>query len=131
MKKLLLLGVLLVLHITSNVFAVELTPETFFQADIEARQVTIEGMYDRLDLLSSGTATMQEEMQLNEATEQQVSAVFAKYGTTQNDHLVYAQKNTEALAQFLEINPDYQAAYDSLNDQFEAASDSINALLGR
>lgn len=80
MKKIIILSVLAMLFAATSVFAAELTPETFVQADIEARQATLKGMSDRLALLSSRTATVQEEIQLNAVTEQQVSAVFIKFG---------------------------------------------------
>ncbi|MFA7062096.1 MAG: hypothetical protein WC156_14920 [Pedobacter sp.] len=131
MKKIILLSVLVMLFAATSVFAAELTPETFVQADMEARQATIKGMSDRLALLSSRTATVQEETQLNAVTEQQVSAVFIKFGTTQSDHLVYAEKNAAAIADFLEANPDYQATNDSLSAQFSDISNRINTVLAR
>lgn len=131
MKKIIILSVIAILIAAASAFAAELTPETFVKADIEARQATINGMYDRLALLSSRTATVQEETQLNAVAEQQVSAVFAKYGTTQNDHLVFAEKNAAAIADFLEANPEYQSANDSLSAQFSDISNRINSILVR
>lgn len=116
---------------SASLLAAELTPETFTQADIEAREVTNLGMADRLELLSSGTVTIQEENQLNSSTEQMVQAVFDKYDTTQSDHLVYSEKNATAIAEFLEENPDYQTIYDSLNAQFSDILNSIDAILAR
>lgn len=131
MKKNIILFLVAYLLSSSSLLAVELTPETFTQADIEAREVTILGMADRLELLSSGTVTIQEENQLNSSTEQMVIAVFYKYGTTQSDHLVYSEKNATAIAEFLEANPDYQTIYDSLNTQFADILNSIDAILAR
>jgi len=116
---------------SASLLSAELTPETFTQADIEAREVTNLGMADRLELLSSGTVTIQEENQLNSSTEQMVQAVFDKYGTTQSDHLVYSEKNATVIAEFLEENPDYQTIYDSLNAQFSDILNSIDAILAR
>lgn len=131
MNKKILLFLVAYLLSSASLLSAELTPETFTKADIEAREVTILGMADRLDLLSSGTVTIQEENQLNSSTEQMVQAVFDKYGTTQSDHLVYSEKNATAIAEFLEENPDYQTIYDSLNAQFSDILNSIDAILAR
>lgn len=131
MNKIITLSLVALLLAATTLCAAELTPETFIQADIEARQATIKGMADRLALLSTGTATIQQETQLNAKTEQQVSAVFGNYGTTQSDHLVFAEKNGAVIADFLEANPDYQSTYDSLNAQFSDISNRINTILAR
>lgn len=131
MNRIITLSLGALLLAATSVFAAELTPETFLRADIEARQATISGMADRLALLSTGTSTLQEQAQLNAVSEQKVSAVFGKYGTTQSNHLVYAEKNAAAIAEFLEANPDYQSTFDSLSSQFSDISNRINTILAR
>lgn len=119
------------LFFAASAFAVELTPETFIQIDIEAREATLSGMQERLALLGTENVAVQDEVQLNTATEELVAGVFARYGITQNDHGVYAEKNAKAIGEFLESRPDYQEAYESLDVRFADISNSINTLLER
>jgi hypothetical protein len=115
--------------LVTGVSAQALTPETFVQADIEARQVTLEGMSARLSQLQQGAASAAQ-AQADEQNHMTVDAVFRRYGTDGASHAAYGTQRRDEVSAWLAANPEYQHQYDAITDQFEALSQQFEALQG-
>jgi len=114
--------------LVAGVSAQALTPETFVQADIEARQVTLEGMSARLSQLQQGGTADQEHP--GEQNHMTVDAVFRRYGTDGASHAAYGTQHRDEVSAWLTANPEYQQQYDELTVRFEALSQQFDALQG-
>jgi hypothetical protein len=99
------------------------------QADIAAREVTLQHMANRLADLQAGM-TLEEEMAALTASEQAVADVFATYGTTANAHAAYAAQHGPEIDAWLEANPDWQAQLLDLQTQFSDLSQAFDAIRG-
>lgn len=106
-----------------------LTPEAFVQADVAAREVTLEGMQSRLDLLKAGKS-LADEMAAVAASETAVAKAFATYGTTANRHAAYAAQHGPEIEEWLDTNPDWQTRLLELQMQFSALSQEFDAIRG-
>ena len=107
----------------------ELTPETFVQADIEARQATLEGMVARLSQLQQN-ADLEDQAQLSEHNQADIDAIFERFGTDSASHAAYGSRHRAAIVAWLEAHPQHQQQYDDLAAQFEALSQQLDVLLG-
>lgn len=108
--------------------AENLTPQLFVQIDTEVRAITLDGMRKRVELLSGGTASAQQETLLYESNRQQVTAVYRQHATTAAAHSYYAAKRSEDIDRWLEANPDWQYYYNQLDRDFESLSAQLGAL---
>ena len=96
-----------------------LTPALYVQIEHEARQVTISGMQQRLQLLAQGgdTEVLQ---QADLANQQQVTEVFAAYGTTAAKHAAYGAAQADEIAAFIADNPEWAEDARRLDNEFDA-----------
>lgn len=116
-----------VLAIVPASFADELTPETYVAVEAEVRELTLEGMAQRVSLLSGGSNPEFEAL-LDAANRQQVRQAFQDNDTTANAHAAYGTQNADEIAAWLDANPDWQAHLDSLAQEFESLSNQLDAL---
>ncbi|OAD23923.1 secreted protein [Candidatus Thiomargarita nelsonii] len=107
--------------------AQELSPEAYVKADLEARSITLAGMEARLTMMQQSVNTVVQYRQADE-NRQNVEAVFASYGFTGASHAAYGTRNGEAIAAWLEGNPDLQKQYNDLAVRFDALSSQFDSL---
>lgn len=113
-----------------SAYAQSLSPQSFVQIDIAAREITLDGMNARVILLSSGSVTQEEELALDQANQQAVTDMYRTYGTTANAHTLYSTHNAQAITNWLEQNPEWQAHYDDIAAEFESLSAQLDGLRG-
>ncbi len=126
MKKLMLIGLLCYVQ-SAGILAQGLTLETYVKADVEARQRTIDGMYQQIDLLNSGA----NEAAINQASssnQNQVDSVFEFYGTTGVTHSAYGGRHSKEIEQWLAGHSNWQQSYDALDDEFASLSQQLRTL---
>lgn len=110
--------------------AAQLTPQSYMQAAIEAREVTLAGMEQRLTLLQSG-ADLQTEMTALAQSEARVEAVFQRYGTSAAKHAAYAAVHADEIAAWLEANPELQTRLGMLQTRVVELSHGFDSVRGR
>lgn len=113
----------------ASALAQELTYERFVRADLEAREMTLAGMQTRLALLQQG-ADASTQAQREDASRENVTAVFTRYNTTGPAHAAYGTQHEEAILAWLEASPEWQQQYDALAARFDALSQQLDALRG-
>lgn len=120
------IGILISLQSTL-LLAQELTPETYTKADVEARELTLDGMRMQIDLL---TQAADEQTRTNAALANQeaVEAVFSGYGTSGSAHSAYGTQHNEAIEAWLASQPQWQSTYQELASEFATLSEQLNSL---
>lgn len=111
-------------------FASGLTPATFIQSDVEAREATLAGLQERLNILRAG-GTPQDEMAAMERSQARVTEVFARYGTTSAAHGAYAASQGRAITNWLQANPDWPSRYTDLSARMQQLSAEFDRIRGR
>jgi hypothetical protein len=106
-----------------------LTPDTFVQADIEARAVTVEGLQAQLTALQQG-ADYATQWQLAEDNRRAVTAVFHKFGVTGATHAAYGTYHRDAIEQWLAAHPDWEQQYTDLAARLAFLAGQIDTLRG-
>lgn len=110
--------------------AVELTPELYVRADLDARAATLDGMQEQIDLLSHNTATVEVQRQVD-ANRSHVAGVFGFYGTTAAAHAVYGSRYRQAIEAWLMAHPEWQQAYQDAAQKFEQLAGQLDHRRGR
>ena len=102
-----------VLLFSSLSIAEEITAADYVAMDLQTRQMTLEGVKDRLVLLQSGS-TLATQLESDAQTQQQVSEVYQAYGITSSKAIAWATQHSQAITQWLNAHPDQQAEYDRI-----------------
>jgi len=122
-----LLTVILFLAQPVITMAGDLTPETFLQADVETRQLTLDGMSQQIQLLNMG-ATDDQINKIVSDNQINIETLFNSFGTTGSAHSAYGTKNREAVEIWMVNNPEWQQHYDALDAEFATLSQQLSTL---
>lgn len=95
--------------------------EEFVYLDQQARLITLEGMKARHDGLNA-SLNQSELMKIDEATREEIIALFAEYGVTPSQHAAYGSRHAEEIEQWLENHPSWNVIYDDLQREFDSLS---------
>ncbi len=104
------------------------TLEDYVAADFAARQATLDGMAERVNLLRSDSYTPEKEMAMALANQEQVDKAYGRYGTSSAAHTVYGSHYAKEIEQWVAGNSDAQLRYISLEQEFESLSGQLEAL---
>ncbi|MEW5250843.1 hypothetical protein [Microbulbifer sp. 2201CG32-9] len=107
--------------------AQEITVEHYIAMDLLARQATLDGVRQRLNLLQS-RADRPEQLAQDSKTRQSVEAIYADFGTTSAQAVAWATRNRQAINHWLDGNPGLQAEYARIARELEQVSARIQAL---
>lgn len=107
--------------------AQEMTAADYIAMDLQARQITLDGVRDRLALLQLG-AGLDTQLESDADTQQQVDAIYQHYGLTSSSAIAWATQHTTVIADGLTDNPDQQAEYDRIARELDTLSDHIQSL---
>ncbi|MBL1275074.1 MAG: hypothetical protein COB30_003210 [Ectothiorhodospiraceae bacterium] len=120
-------AVMTLLFTASSSFAQEMTAEHYISMDLQARQLTLEGVKDRLSLLQFN-AGLGRQLDQDAETQQDVGAVYQQHNMTASRAIAWATQHTQAIIQWLKEHPDQQAEYDRISRELDAVSTQIQAL---
>ena len=126
MKKQKVIGLLLCVQ-SGLIFAQNLTPETYVRVDVEARQLTIDGMHQQVDMLS-GDVMIDTINSVSESNRDKVNTMFNYYGTTASAHSAYGTRYGKEIEQWLAGHSDWEQTYDALDDEFSSLSQQLSTL---
>jgi len=127
-NRLALSAILLVFN--TFVFAQSLTPATYIDIEIQVRQLTNDGMSQRLFLLKlQNEDSIEDQSDLDIDTLTAITEVFRSNGVTAGSHTAFGTQNAKRIADFLKANPDKQQQLDSIESEFELYSSQIRAAL--
>lgn len=106
-----------------------LTAESYLRLEYEVRQLTLEGMEQRIALLQAG-ASLDDEERLDSRIRTSIDEVYRRYGTTPGAHAAFGNRETAAIGAWLDQNFSWKYRFQWLNSRFEALSQQIRALRG-
>jgi len=107
-----------------------LTPATYIEIELQIRQLTNDGMAQRLFLLRlQNEDSLEDQQTLDVETVSLVNNIFQSYGTSAGKHTAYGTQQTEAITEFLNSNPSINQQFESISAEFENLSSLIRAEL--
>ena len=98
--------------------------------DLQARQLTLEGVRNRLTLLQL-KAGLDAQLDQDAEIQQDIKAIYQQHNMTSANSLAWATKNKQAITDWLANNPEQQAEYDRIARELDAVSVQIQALTHR
>lgn len=112
------------LFFSAQLRAEPLTPDVYVQMDLQARQITLEGVRKRSDLLAKG-ASLEAQMKASDATRQAVDAVYQTQGTNSGQALAWYRQNAEQVLDWLAKNPDLSEEYEQIATELDVLSKQL------
>lgn len=95
--------------------------------DTQARQITLDGMKQRLAALAAGERDLGALLTLGSQTREEVDKLFADWGMTPAQHAAYGSRNGEAIEGWIEQHPTWARTYEKLETRFQSLSSQLNA----
>jgi hypothetical protein len=103
-------------------------PDMYVYVEVSVREITLEGMRQRLALLQSSDYSVASDNTLDAQTRVQIADIYAQFGTTAGAHLAYGTRHVAQIEEWLEQNPTWKDRYAALDTQFRSLSDQLSAL---
>lgn len=103
-------------------------PDMYVYIDVSVREITVEGMRQRLALLQSTGYSTEADNAIDTNTRVQVADVYAQFGTTPGAHVAYGTRKAELVKVWLEENPDWKNRYATIESNFRSLSSQLSAL---
>jgi hypothetical protein len=116
------------LSVAVNAFA-DLTTAQWVDIDLDTRALTVDGMAQRLALLTRG-ANQQEQMDADSITQAKVGEVYARHNTTPEGHLRWAAAHRAEIDTWMEAHPEKSAQLLEVQLQFEQLSEQLQSATG-
>ena len=110
-----------------HTMAQDITVADYVAMDLQARQLTLNGVRDRLSLLQLD-AGLDAQLDQDAEIQQEIETVYEQHNMTASSAIAWATKNNQAIADWLANNPDHQAEYDRIARELDAVSIQIQAL---
>ena len=102
-------------------------PDTYVYVEVSLREVTIEGMRQRLALLQGSNYSVAADDAIDAETRVRVADVYARFGTSVGAHMAYGTRHASLIETWLNENPTWKGRYASLDSQFRSLSEQLNA----
>jgi len=123
-----LLALITGIFLSMTLHAEEMTAERFVAMDLEARDVTLEGVKNRLFVLQQVRGDMPAQMREDNLTQQEVNEVYARYGTTAAKAVAWSTQHAEWIQKWLSQHTEVQEEYERIAKELDKVSDQIQAL---
>lgn len=102
-------------------------PDMFVYVEVSVREITLEGMRQRLALLNSSGYTVEADNAVDAGTRVRIADIYAQFRTTAGAHVAYGTKHAQAIEAWLDQNPTWRSRYATLDSQFRSLSDQLSA----
>jgi hypothetical protein len=126
MKRLLKIGLLV--SIASLSLLVGLDIPTYYQLDIKAMEMTLEGSKERLSCLKND-CPLTEQYAIDDKVQQSVSDLYLNFGTTPSKHIGYYTQNSVDARAYYDNNETLQEIYRTLQDKIEDVNSQIKTIM--
>jgi len=107
--------------------AQDMTAANYIAMDLQARQITLNGVRDRLTLLQSA-ASLEKQLASDADTQQQVDVVYQRNGMTSSRAIAWATQHALNIAKQRAKSPEQQAEYDRIASELDTVSTQIQLL---
>ena len=111
---------------TSSLMALDIS--TYYDLDIKAMQMTLEGSKERLSCMKN--ACPQNELYaIDDRVQEKISLLYAKAGTTPSKHIGFYTRNVKEAKAYYANNEILQNKYASLTDAIEAVNSQLKVMM--
>ena len=110
-------------------FALAMDPATYFEIEVAARQITIDGMQARLACMQDSDCPSSRAASIDEETQTRVVNRHLESDISPSRLAAYYSQNTKAINDYLAHDLNLQITLNQLTATFDSLSDEINALL--
>lgn len=105
-----------------------LGPGTYVYIDTSVREVTLDGMEQRLAALEND-ADASELRAVQSATSNEIEAIYRDWGVDSARHARYGMRHAEAIDQWLADNPAWARSFEELRRRHDRLSRAIDQLM--
>ena len=126
MKKILMTIIAVLL---ATVAHAELSPATYFEIEIKARELTIAGMQERLACMQDQNCPTGQAAEIDAVSQATISNMYLEHNTTPSRIAAYYTHNSQAVDDYFRYNIELQVTMNQLTATFESVSDEIKPLL--
>ncbi len=117
---------LLVLLSGSTVMALNV-PE-YYDLDIKAMEMTLEGSKERLSCMQNA-CPLEEQYAIDDRVQKQIETLYANAGTTPSKHIGFYTRNVKEAKAYYDNNPTLQERYQTLIDEIEAINSQLKVIM--
>jgi hypothetical protein len=101
---------------------------TYYNLDIQAMQMTLEGSKERLACLQR-SCPLSEQYRIDDAVQQKIVELFASEGTTPSKHMGFYMQHSKEVKAYLENSSELQETYQSLQDSIESVNAELKTIM--
>lgn len=106
-------------------------PEHYLEIELKVRELTLQGMRARLELLQRPAHSVEQEVLIDRQTRLAILDVYTSHRTTAGAHLAYGTKHAQEIRAWLEVHPAQRDRSARLGADFTAVSNQLDALRGQ
>lgn len=118
--------VLLALMGTSSLLALDV--ETYYDLDIKAMEMTLEGSKERLACLQA-SCPLKEQYAIDDRVQEKIETLYGNAGTTPSKHIGFYTQNVQEAQTYYDNNPTLQETYRTLTDEIEAINSQLKTIM--
>ena len=111
-----------------SIAAAEMNPQAYYELEIQARELTLEGMQKRLTCMRSDCQAPAQ-YAIDEEYQQKIMTLHEKNGTTPSRLAAWYTHHAVEAENYRLTNPQLQMRFDALSDSYEKISDEIKKLM--
>lgn len=111
-----------------NIAAAEMNPQAYYELEIQARELTLEGLKKRLACIRSN-CELPAQYAIDEEYQQKIMTLHEKAGTTPSRLAAWYTNHAAETENYRLVNPQLQMQLDTLSGSFEEHSDEIKKLM--
>lgn len=126
MKRLLKIGLLV--SIASLSLLVGLDIPTYYQLDIKAMEMTLEGSKERLSCLKNDCPLIKQ-YAIDDRVQQGINDLYLSFETTPSKHIGYYTQNSVDARAYYDNNETLQEIYRTLQDKIEDVNSQIKTIM--
>jgi len=114
----------------ATAMAQAMSPTIYVNIELKIRQLTNDGMAQRLFLLRlQDEDSLQHQNDLDFETRTLINAVYRGHGVTAGIHTAFGSQHAQSIASYLNENPEKAERFNIIQSEFELYSSQINAAL--
>jgi len=125
MKSLFKIGLLLTLSI---LYLVGLDIKTYYELDIKAMELTLEGSKERLKCLKAN-CPLTEQYAIDDKVQKSISELYMEAGTTPSKHIGYYMQHSVEAKAYYDNNETLQERYKTLQEDIEDINSQLKTIM--
>jgi hypothetical protein len=126
MKRLLKIGLLVSIASLSLLMGLDIP--TYYQLDIKAMEMTLEGSKERLSCLRND-CSLSEQYAIDDRVQQSINDLYLSFETTPSKHIGYYTQNSVDARAYYDNNETLQEIYRTLQDKIEDVNSQIKTIM--